>query len=93
MSKYLKFKSPAEKEARVLASEFGIKNHGIQYAERIYWNLPDSSLYEEIVFRKEGRIAKSGPILVNTGKHTARAAADKLVVFETTTEENIWWGE
>ena len=93
MSKYLKFKTPAEAESKILKSEFGLKNHGIQYADKVYWNLPSSSLYEEIVFRKEGRIAKGGPILVNTGRHTARAAADKLVVKEQTTEDKIWWGE
>ena len=30
---------------------------------------------------------------VNTGKHTARAANDKAIVKEPTTEERIWWGE
>lgn len=93
MSKYLKFKTPSENEARVLKSEFGIKNQGIQYADKTYWNLPESALYEEIIFRKEGRITHAGPILVNTGKHTARAAADKFVVHEETTAEKIWWGE
>lgn len=93
MSKYLKFRTPSENEARVLKSEFGIKNQGIQYADKTYWNLPESALYEEIIFRKEGRITHAGPILVNTGKHTARAAADKFVVHEETTAEKIWWGE
>ena len=31
--------------------------------------------------------------MVNTGEHTARAAADKSVVREETTENKIWWGE
>jgi len=30
---------------------------------------------------------------VNTGEHTARAAADKSVIREETTENKIWWGE
>jgi phosphoenolpyruvate carboxykinase (ATP) len=30
--------------------------------------------------------------VVNTGKHTARAAADKFVVREQSTEDKIWWG-
>jgi phosphoenolpyruvate carboxykinase (ATP) len=34
-----------------------------------------------------------GPLLVSTGKHTARAAADKFVVREDSTEKEIWWGE
>ncbi|HRI46479.1 MAG TPA: phosphoenolpyruvate carboxykinase (ATP) [Ignavibacteriaceae bacterium] len=30
--------------------------------------------------------------MVNTGKHTARAAADKFIVKEDSTEDKIWWG-
>ncbi len=92
MSKYLEFSTPATKQARELASEFGLKNHGFSYLDRVYWNLPEPALYEEIVFRNEGKIVYNGPIIVNTGKHTARAAADKFVVQEETTTEKIWWG-
>ncbi len=62
------------------------------YLDRVFWNLPESALYEEIIFRNEGKIAAHGPIIVNTGKHTARAAADKFVVKEETTDDKIWWG-
>ncbi len=91
--KYLEFNTPATKEAKELASDFKLKNHGLEYLERVFWNLPDEALYEEAVFRNEGKIAKQGPLLVYTGKHTARAAADKFVVREQSTEKNIWWGE
>jgi phosphoenolpyruvate carboxykinase (ATP) len=93
MKKYLKFNTPAHQEAKILASDYGLKNHGLIHLERVYWNLPESALYEEIVFRNEGRIASQGPVVVDTGKHTARAASDKYVVKEHTTEDNIWWGE
>ena len=92
MSKYLKFKTPALKEATELASDFRLKNQGFGNLDRVYWNLPEEALYEEIVFRNEGKITKKGPILVNTGKHTARAAADKFIVQEESTNDNIWWG-
>ncbi|MBF0105421.1 MAG: phosphoenolpyruvate carboxykinase (ATP) [Deltaproteobacteria bacterium] len=92
MSKYLKFKTPALDQALELASRFGLQNHGLSNLDRVYWNLPDAALYEEIVFRKEGAIANSGPVLVNTGKHTARAANDKFVVHEDSTADKIWWG-
>jgi phosphoenolpyruvate carboxykinase (ATP) len=92
MSKYLKFKTPAIQEAKTLASDYKLSNHGLVHLYSAYWNLPDPALYEEIVFRNEGKIAHEGPILVNTGKHTARAAADKFVVKEATTEDKIWWG-
>jgi len=92
MSKYLEFNTPAIKEKSELAADFRLKNQGLTHLDRVYWNLPDEALYEEIVFRNEGKISKHGPILVNTGKHTARAAADKFVVQEESTQDKIWWG-
>lgn len=92
MSKYLEFNTPAIKEKSELASDFRLKNQGLTHLDRVYWNLPDEALYEEIIFRNEGKITKSGAILVNTGKHTARAAADKFVVQEESTKDKIWWG-
>lgn len=93
MSKYLEFNTPATKEAMELASDFRLKNQGLVHLDRVFWNLPEEALYEEIVFRNEGKITKEGPILVKTGKHTARAANDKFVVQEESTKDNIWWGE
>ncbi|MBU2492436.1 MAG: phosphoenolpyruvate carboxykinase (ATP) [Bacteroidetes bacterium] len=93
MSKYLEFSTPASKEAMELASDFRLKNQGLEYLDRVYWNLSDSALYEEAIFRNEGKLANQGPLVVNTGKHTARAAADKFVVKEQSTESKIWWGE
>ena len=91
--KYLEFETPATKEATELASDYRLKNHGLVHLDKAFWNLADPVLYEEIVFRKEGRIAHQGPILVDTGVHTARAAADKFIVKEDSTENKIWWGE
>ncbi len=93
MSKYLKIKSPSAKQARALASSYGLSNHGLKYIDTVYWNLSTPALYEEVVFRSEGSIVNQGPILVNTGKHSARAANDKFVVQEDTTIDDIWWGD
>ncbi len=93
MSKYLKIKSPSAAQARTLASRYGLSNHGLKHLDTVYWNLSKPALYEEIIFRNEGKIVNQGPILVNTGKHTARAANDKFVVREDTTVDDIWWGD
>ena len=93
MNPYLDLASPAQPEAGKLASIFGLQNHGLTNLHRVYWNLPTASLYEEIVFRGEARISHLGPVVVQTGKHTARAAADKFIVREHATENHIWWGE
>lgn len=93
MKLYLDLYSPAYKQAAENASEYGLENHGLTNLRRVYWNLPTAALYEEAVFRSEGIIAHGGPLVVSTGKHTARAAADKFIVREQTTEDRIWWGQ
>ncbi len=93
MNNILKIKTPAQAQAKALQANYGIKNHGLKNLNQVYWNLPSESLYEEIVFRGEGQITRHGPVVVTSGKHTARAANDKFVVREPTTEEQIWWGE
>ncbi|MGA2360100.1 MAG: phosphoenolpyruvate carboxykinase (ATP) [Terriglobales bacterium] len=93
MNIYLDVQSPAVKEAGKLASVYGLANHGLVNLRRAYWNLPTPALYEESIFRSEGSLSHLGPLVVDTGKHTARAAADKFVVREQSTEEKIWWGQ
>ena len=93
MNNLLNIVTPAQAEASALKSDYGLENHGLANLRVAYWNLPTEALYEEITFRKEARIARQGPIVANTGKHTARSANDKFVVKEPTTEEKIWWGQ
>jgi phosphoenolpyruvate carboxykinase (ATP) len=93
MNNILNIKTPCEGQAAVIRADYGLENIGLSNLRKIYWNLPTEALYEEIIFRSEGIISHQGPIVVNTGKHTARAASDKFVVRESTTQENIWWGQ
>jgi phosphoenolpyruvate carboxykinase (ATP) len=93
MSKYLKFRTPATDQAEDLKSRYGLENHGLTELDRVYWNLPEPALYEEASFRQEGKMAHGGPLVVNTGKWSARAAQDKYIVKEASTEDAIWWGE
>ncbi|RME27618.1 MAG: phosphoenolpyruvate carboxykinase (ATP) [Candidatus Zixiibacteriota bacterium] len=89
----LNIKTPAQKVARERKSDFGLKNHGLRNLNTVYWNLPAPALYEESIFRREGQLSHMGPLVVNTGKHTARAATDKFIVREPESEKHIWWGE
>jgi len=93
MNNILDIKTPAQGEAAALKSDFGLDNHGLANLRMAYWNLPSEALYEEITFRREARISHLGPIIANTGKHTARSANDKFIVKEPTTENQIWWGQ
>lgn len=89
----LNIKTPAQGQAAELKADYGLKNLGLSNLNTVYWNLPSEALYEEIVFRGEGRISHQGPVVVNSGKHRARAAQDKYIVREPSTEEHIDWGE
>ncbi len=93
MNNILDIKTPAQGEASALKSDYGLDNHGLSNLRMAYWNLPTEALYEEIAFRREARISTLGPLVVNTGKHTARSANDKFIVKEPTTEDKIWWGQ
>ncbi len=93
MNNLLDIKTPAQGEAQALKSDYGLDNLGLTNLRMAYWNLPTEALYEEIAFRREARIARNGPIVVHTGKHTGRSANDKFVVKEGSTDEHIWWGE
>lgn len=93
MSDIIEIATPAAKEAASSASAFGLENHGLKRLRRAYWNLSTAALYEEAVFRGEAKVCHLGPLVVNTGKHTARAATDKFICHESTTEDKIWWGE
>ncbi|MBD3381729.1 MAG: phosphoenolpyruvate carboxykinase (ATP) [candidate division Zixibacteria bacterium] len=93
MNNVLDIKSPCENIAEERKSDFGLENHGLTNLRKVYWNLTPPALYEEAMFRREGKLSHLGPLCVTTGKHTARAAKEKLVVRESTTEDKIWWGQ
>ena len=93
MSNILNIKTPSEAQATSIRGDYGLENLGLTNLCKAYWNLPTEALYEESIFRGEANISRMGPLVVNTGKHTARAAGDKFVVREATTEDNIWWGQ
>jgi phosphoenolpyruvate carboxykinase (ATP) len=74
-------------------SRFGVENQGLFNARTVYWNLPAAQLYEQAVRRGEALIAREGPLVATTGKHTGRSPNDKFLVREPSSEPEIWWGE
>ncbi len=59
----------------------------------IHGNLGTDDLVEHALKNDEGKLAASGPLVVETGKHTGRSAKDKFIVRDATTEDTIWWGK
>jgi phosphoenolpyruvate carboxykinase (ATP) len=93
MTDLLHSTSPARNQAGSFKSAYGLDNYGLTNLKAEYWNLPTEVLYEEIIARREGMISHLGPIVLNSGKHTARSAQDKYIVREPSTEDKIWWGD
>jgi phosphoenolpyruvate carboxykinase (ATP) len=72
-------------------SSIGIDKSGFRNLAAVHWNHNAASLYEFAMERGEGRIAKDGPMVVETGQHTGRSAQDKFVVRNAQTEDSVWW--
>ena len=44
-------------------------------------------------FKGEGKIGHNGALMVDTGKYTGRSPKDKYFVVESSSKDNLWWGE
>jgi phosphoenolpyruvate carboxykinase (ATP) len=93
MNNILDIKTPTQAQAGALKCDYGLVNLGLTNLRQVYWNLSTEALYEEIIFRNEAKITRLGPVVANTGKHTARSANDKFIVREPGTSEHVWWGQ
>jgi phosphoenolpyruvate carboxykinase (ATP) len=58
----------------------------------VHRNLGTAALYEAALRRDEGRLAATGPLVVDTGEHTGRSPGDKFVVEEAESASEVWWG-
>ncbi|WP_417318808.1 phosphoenolpyruvate carboxykinase [Erythrobacter aureus] len=64
---------------------------GIETTATIHPNLTSEELTAAALDNSEGRRAKDGPLVVETGKHTGRSAKDKFIVRDAETEDTVWW--
>ena len=70
-----------------------LSSQGIETAATIHANLGTPQLVEHALANGEGRLAKHGPLVVETGAHTGRSAKDKYIVRDAETENTVWWGK
>ena len=66
---------------------------GLPEPASLFANLGSAPLVEHAVRNGEGLLAKDGPLVVETGKHTGRSAKDKYIVRDAETESTVWWGK
>ncbi|WP_294076041.1 phosphoenolpyruvate carboxykinase [Sphingomonas sp.] len=71
----------------------GLDALGVGPETTVHWNELTAQLVEQAIRRGEGRLAKDGPLVVETGKHTGRSAKDKFIVRDAETENSVWWGD
>ena len=70
---------------------YDLHHQGIDTPAALHWNLGAPELVEQAISRGEGMLAKDGPLVVETGKHTGRSAKDKFIVRDGETEGTVWW--
>jgi phosphoenolpyruvate carboxykinase (ATP) len=58
---------------------------------KVHHNTSVPALVEFAVARREGRLAATGALAVETGQHTGRSAQDKFVVRDAETDGAVWW--
>ena len=68
-----------------------LADQGFATDATIHSNLDAEALTEAAVANGEGKLAKGGPLVVETGKHTGRSAKDKFIVRDGETEDSVWW--
>ena len=75
------------------ALSYPLANQGIATDATIHANLGTAPLVEHALANGEGILAKDGPLVVETGKHTGRSAKDKFIVRDALTDSTVWWGK
>ncbi|WP_379547681.1 phosphoenolpyruvate carboxykinase [Qipengyuania sp. DSG2-2] len=68
-----------------------LADQGIATDATIHANLSSAELTQRALDTGEGKRAKNGPLVVETGKHTGRSANDKFIVRDSETEDTVWW--
>jgi phosphoenolpyruvate carboxykinase (ATP) len=75
-----------------MANPFSLEQHQIT-VEHVIRNAAPPVLYEAALrYEKGSAIASSGALVAMSGKKTGRSPADKRIVDEPATANDIWWG-
>lgn len=72
---------------------FGIEKLGIIAPKAVYRNLTPAELTEHALRRGEGKLSKTGALVVTTGKYTGRSPKDKFIVDTPAVHDEIAWGK
>ncbi|MFV0432282.1 MAG: phosphoenolpyruvate carboxykinase (ATP) [Alphaproteobacteria bacterium] len=76
-----------------VVSSHGLEEQGLTNLKRAYWNLSPEALVEEAIRRNEGKLAKGGAFMMDTGIYTGRSPQDRFVVEDETSKDTVDWGK
>lgn len=72
---------------------YGLEKLGIINTGKVYRNLSSTELVEIAVSKGEGKLSKTGALVVTTGKYTGRSPEDKFIVDTPGIHDSIAWGK
>ena len=70
-----------------------LESIGVKPSGEVHYNLEAKELIELAVSRGEGSYSAHKALVTETGERTGRSPNDKFIVKESTTEEDINWGD
>lgn len=71
----------------------GLELHGLDPSGAVHWNLSPAELYEISIEQGLARMAHMGGLSVVTAPHTGRSPNDKYTVRESSSEQDVDWGD
>lgn len=72
---------------------YGLEKLGIINTGKVHRNLSSTELVEIAVSKGEGKLSKTGALVVTTGKYTGRSPEDKFIVDTPGIHDSIAWGK
>jgi phosphoenolpyruvate carboxykinase (ATP) len=75
-----------------MSDRFDLLAYGIT-VPRIERNLAPAALYERGLVEDGAELAASGAIATRSGAKTGRSPLDKRIVRETSSQDDVWWGD
>ncbi len=83
----------AIREQRSETIRQALADQGLANVGNIHLDYSASELMEQVIHRREGRLAVGGALVVATGLYTGRSANDKFIVEEPSSQAQIAWGK
>ncbi|NML37108.1 phosphoenolpyruvate carboxykinase (ATP) [Chitinophaga sp. G-6-1-13] len=70
-----------------------LRELGIENVSNVYYQLSPEKLVEQTLARKQGVLADTGALAVNTGQFTGRSPKDKFIVKDELTADTVNWND